>query len=223
MSINNFDTSSSGVNIELSIFMNECLAQSYYEEMVSKITLFGYDFYLFNTGEKYAFEEYTYKEFYRKNVWGISERFSYREFVEAFKINNGYQKWNKLTIESFESIVSYEMVDFDVNWRDRGFIVQDFLNNGYELTVTRGYSQGDAKYVVKRVDTCDSFVDNVFWDSPVYALLYLNSDEIDLTEYMSNLYDYDKSSLLEAVKDANWCTDIVYKFLSENLPLYVEY
>ena len=104
--------------------------------------------------------------------------------------------------------------------------------------ISRGYSQGDAVKVIilndkqGSYDWIDSeYVDNVLWDSPIYARLNITdnitgeSEEIYLDEYLDGIYSYDKDELLAAIKDSSLKQDEAFEhiieYLEQELPEYI--
>jgi len=99
-----------------------------------------------------------------------------------------------------------------------------------------GYSQGDVSYVYVpqqvlkdrclTVDTASSLrgeLQNLIYDAPVYARLFVDNDndEIYLGEYLSDNYYWDRDEVLQKIDLSHYNADqqkIIMDFLESNLP-----
>ncbi|AXH68375.1 hypothetical protein [Vibrio phage R01] len=227
--INNFDQSSTGVNLELAIFwdtdqsqrdFSECLERTkidtpdrYYGD-VFFFTDFGNDVIIENESKNYLVD-CDAKTLIKKAFAHVGG--DLREFLRDAEIST---KDNiDLILGQLESYFHYES-----NYLE-------FLSANFELDFhlyqTRGYSQGDAATVLiskkhENPEKLHEWIDHLFWDAPLYARLTVNDDqEIYLDELLTDRYTYDKDDLIEEFKKqhgeiAN--LDLLLEFLEENLP-----
>lgn len=70
----------------------------------------------------------------------------------------------------------------------------------YTLQRTVGYSQGDIEWVlIPSGDFDHGFIDHLFWDSPVYCRVEINGAEYYWDEICENEYDWDKEKMINYV------------------------
>jgi hypothetical protein len=220
MEINNFDTSTTGISIEFNGFMDGDLARMYFDENIKSIKAFGYPFYLVENDEK-PFKELTYKEFWQESTLLEPYGYSYREYVSIMH-DYGHSKHDKLEWSDIFYIIRDSMVDIKKRWYDRDEIFEGFLSDGYKFYVTRGYSQGDAEWVIIPDGYSTEYVDNLFWDSPVYARLTIDEEEVYIDEYLDDLYSWDKDKVIEGLKRDEY-SEVVIEWCEENLPDSLDY
>ena len=101
-------------------------------------------------------------------------------------------------------------------------IIKEYSSE-YDYMVTRGYCQGDVCVVLFKKDNKPSseFINNLFWDSPVYANLAIDGEDFHLDKYLEDAYIYDREKLLEKLKPD--LSEYVFEWLSRNLPKHLEY
>ena len=227
---NNFDQSSSGVNLELSCFFDTGMARSDFDENFERVerdaptgfygdvyfyTNFGSDVFLENDARNYKID--------CDSKTMIKRMFDYiggdlREFMRECEVNSK-DDVNAL-LGQFESYVAYES-DY-----------LDFLDKYFELDFviyqTRGYSQGDAATILIDRKTwhehIENWIDRLFWDAPIYARLEINGEEIYLDEDIDR-YDYSKDAIMynfeKSYKGKH--KGLIIEFLESELPGWPEY
>ena len=142
------------------------------------------------------------------------------ELIELAKELNWYDESEKLTKEGL--IDDLETIDIKSPFIDVCEIIKEYPSE-YDFMITRGYSQGDSCAVLFKKDNkpSEQYIDNLFWDSPVYARLSVDDKEFYLDEYLEDSYNYDREKLLEKIKPD--LSEYVFDWLSRNLPEHLEY
>lgn len=227
MSINNFDKSSNGTDLELVCFYDTEMAQTYFEDCIEIIQHGNYS--------RHTIAKYNQCG----ETWELSAEInpdSYRELTGL--VLNDYSGDIRVTVKDFYRCFGYmpskadhlsaiELSDFlGVDFLEFCEKYSDYLAPNFKAYKTRGYSQGDYALVYYPIDleySPENEIDQLFWDAPVYCQLEINGEEIYLGEYMKDVYSYNKDELLQAVKPLEWCNEYVYEWLVENLPEHPDY
>lgn len=245
---NNFDSASCGLNLELSIFKDTDQSQCLFSESFKILQHSGYgtntiaiytdcgnfsDDFSFSNSNEYIFTKADLVQAMKKSGLWDQETARYKGY-------NLYKDSKALLIEFAEEQCggSLDFADF----------LQENFTAKYETIVTRGYCQGDyaeviipSKTVLELEKQCgktftdiesewlSDYIDNLFWDSPVWARLEVNDQELYLDELIEDSYNYDKSQLLtkfNEVYNKDYSEEqfkIIADFLNTNLPEYPEY
>ncbi len=223
--MNNFDQSSTGLNIELSIFRDtdqsrhdfeECFniiqSESYRRHTIAVYTDFG------NIDPDFDFEDPANYDFTKKELVAAMKKASiWDQETARYK---GYDLYKA---------TKQELIEFakeEYNYSDFAEFLENFTPN-FVTIKTCGYSQGDYAEVIfskKVIDyleksclksfdellpSLETTVDHLFWDSPIYARLTVNDDEYYLDELLPDLYEYDKDKLIKQFEIVQ--TDLFYK------------
>ena len=204
MNVNNFDTDSNDVNIELSAFYDSFIAQQDFQECFEKVDVNAPDgFY----GDVYFFKCFDADTYVR-------ELLREAEITSSDTIRD--------ILGQIETHLYYEAE------------INDFYSKYFELDFhvyqTRGYSQGDAATILiskntQCLDYIKQLINHVFWDQPIYARLEVNDVEYYLDEN-TDRYDYDKDNMIEQFeKDHAGCEhfDQIVQFLNSELPENLDY
>lgn len=219
--MNNFDSNSSGINIEFSAFYDCGLSRMYFEE-----AFFSVD------NDKLVYCEDNFSDF------ELEYTFTKKELIQAwmdafypamttslflandFKTSMGF---------AISKATKQELIDY---MRGVAYYKQDWLEfcekagfkSNFDIVISRGYSQGDYKEVIvphklweclgvkrpKNVqDSLGSHIDHLLWDAPIYCRLTVNGEEYYIDQYLKDLYLWDKSEVIEIVKN---------QLTSDNLP-----
>lgn len=231
MTINNFDQSSSGVNLELSCFFDIDASQRDFQESFERVerdtpkgfygdvyffTNYGDDVFIENDARNYKIECDSKTMIKRMHDFVGGDL---REFMRECEINSKDDV--NVLLGQFESYVGYESeyLDFLDQYFDLDFIIYQ----------TRGYSQGDAVTVLIDKKTynerLESHIDHLFWDAPIYARLTINDDEDVYLDENIDRYDYDKDVMIcEFEKSYNGeYKSVIIEFLESELPESPEY
>lgn len=202
---NNFDQSSTGVNIETTACYDTTQAQ----------WLFTDNFKQLVTPIRYQQDgEWFYSDFDNTSPDDYAISFT----VKDQKALKDFMRDNEYKDETIKEIVEYDYnLDEICNYSKLvdefpflDFVVyhtetKDFVH--YNEYGTRGYSQGDyAKvyYIVPFGETCNEKalhdeIDRLFWDAPIYGRVYINDIEFAYDEYDLNTYEWDKSGFIDCV------------------------
>lgn len=238
--MNNFDQSSSGVNLELIVNWDCDRSQADFKECFHVLQHSGYRTHSIleyldfgNIDKSFDFKDLSNYDFTKK------------ELIAALKIG-GY--WDQSTAKNkgydLYKATKQELCDYliEASYYDNlaEFLADNFKPN-YKTITSRGYCQGDYSEIIFSKNAIDWLeketnktfadlkndlqieVDHLLWDAPLYARLTINDDhDIYLDELVNDLYSYDKDNLLLKFKNI-YCEnlenfDIIYQFLADNLP-----
>jgi hypothetical protein len=245
---NNFDSASCGLNLELSIFKDTDQSQRLFSESFKVLQHSGYrtntiavytdcgnfsDEFSFSDSNEYSFTKADLVQAMKKAGFWDQETARYKGY-------NLYRDNKALLLEFAEEQCggSSDFADF----------LQENFTAKYETIVTRGCCQGDyaeviipSKTILELEKQCgkafsaiesgwlSDYIDNLFWDSPVWARLEVNDQELYLDELIGDLYNYDKDQLLVKfieVYSKDYSEEqfkIIVDFLTSNLPEYPNY
>jgi hypothetical protein len=229
MKTNNYNTSTEKQDIEFVGMMDCDIARIYFEEQFKVIQHDGYRDravyeYLPGCGES--------------KVDSLSDLFDMgkitRKQFRQFAIEN-IQSENM----TFQDLV-YDMFQCYGNWKDYvgGFLAEqgwneiaregmpDLPHAKYDLIRVAGYCQGDYAYILVPLD-CEyevnrDYLENIIFSAPVYARLDVDGEELDLVEFLSDNYSWDKVEVIEGLKKAGQ-TEFVLQWCGENLPEGLDY
>lgn len=219
--MNNYDTSSTGDNIELSISYDNDLSSINFKSFLEgdgeyAVTRykFGRDSSFFVIGDvnkpMYTVTKLTkMKKDELIDLDGMYQLLCPYDYAEVTK-KELVDELAQVTINRY-----YEYITDNYSW---GNISNEIIHDYY---ITCGYCQGDATYVVNLnkafTKEYKQYIDNVFWDSPVRISLTVNDD--DLNEYFYNLneYEYDKDATIEVVKKLD-ISDNAKEWIISNIP-----
>ena len=236
MRIDNFDTSTTGTEIELSISRDADASRIDYEEAFKTYEYSGY--------------RTTHTVFYK----GWDDSVDVPESVDdCLDLTNVSQKearnWiveqNKSDYFTARDIVQHCQQFHDHDWLE--YLVEelselsivDCIRNEfpdigiqkYETTSATGYSQGDYTNVLydpsnfKNGTVPFDFFSNLIYNSPVYARVEIDGEEYYIDELLDDAYEWDKDSVAEKIRDAKWdgVSEESIDWICENLPEYPEY
>jgi hypothetical protein len=241
----NFDQSSTGLDIELSIFKDTDQSQRDFEECFNIIQQCGYHQHTIaaytdfgNIDPDFDFNDSTNYDFTKKDLIAAMK-----------KVNIWDQETAKYKGYDLYKATKQELIDFakeEYNYSDFAEFLENFTPNFVKVS-TRGNCQGDFAEVIfsKKVITylekecnkpfsellpaLETTIDNLFWDSPIYARIEIESQEYYLDELLPDLYNYDKDQMIAdfiRVYGSQFTEEklkIVVDFLSDNLPEYPDY
>lgn len=212
---NNFDTSSSGVNIEFAGSYDTWLGQQEFDENFSRIR-----------------DNNRHTAIFFYDDWGNIK--SPESIGEVCTIKKGTKKADILDLDYF-----YNESFSDIKRELLGKPLKDFtdfediltLRKGFETIETRGYCQGDCAIVL--IDTnalkkcwgkqpdikeLSEEIDHLFWDSPISARVTINSIEFNYDEYDLDRYDWQREEFAELVaKDSGVDKQTLLAILPEHL------
>lgn len=228
--MNNFDTRSTGVNLELNVFWDTDLSQNYFNESFHVLQYSGvrqHSILIYNwCGEldqsDFDFENldnYNLKSITNKNLlanirctfYGDSKDLKSDCLAYFDKYPNQLNKSELL--ELIENAFPYDYQEF----------LQENLTPTYQTLVSRGYSQGDYSEIIFTAELLDMMrqeltackemtdqeiaeyfqddIDHLLWDAPLYARLDIDDDEYYLDDIQKDRYSYDKDEIINHVKN----------------------
>ena len=212
--INNFDISSSGVNLTLIANKDSFISGQNFEDEIAEIKtgLYCYYYYLENGLKALTFNR---TDIY-KNAFNEWDK---REFIET---------WN-YWFDGSKVIEWDDLIRFlDDHSYHREFIekLAALLPEEWTIRTARGYCQGDANEVICKTDTNDlKDYENIFYNAPCYIRLDIDEEEYYLDEHLSDIYEFDKDQVIQGFIDNynGQHKDTIVKFLQDNLGDYLDY
>ena len=213
--MNNFDQSSSGVNIEMSLGYNEDSSRIYFEWFEESAARIRDGLWLYGDHDRLMFKKSQLNKMLKAELVELVEDCGQLYFAE------GHTKQEIIEVLEFMSIYDYyKGLDTEGNLR-----TTPYPHPYVHLT---GYSQGDSVEVImldqnlSDEDIAKSQVDlnQLFWDCPIYFELTVEGDvELELRndDVFESPYEYDKDKVIEAVK-AETTDQRVLTWLQDNLP-----
>ena len=230
--MNNFDQSSTGVNIELSVFRDICLSQLYFDDYFFKV---GDD--LIYSGDNFSdFEKgYTFTKPDLLVAWAEVE--SKNDFLENFRTKMGFG-YSKATKQDLIDYIQGELY-YKKDWLE--FCNKAGFKPNFDIVASRGYSQGTYSEVIvphsfweavgieKPSDVQQSLgsaIDNLLWNAPIHCNLEVNGKEYQIGYELKDSYEWDKEEVLKIVKRliapdfSESEQKIIMDYLVVNLPEY---
>ena len=214
--MNNFDISSSGENIEFFCSYDTSLAQSYYDDFERENTRlnFGRDNSLFLLGDASA-------PYYKKS------QFSTMSKKDIFELWLLYDFGNNVSINDYlahEYISDLLAVTIEQHYQQliANYTLHDIREHiTHDYYISRGYSQGDAVYIVSIDKPIDNglrrYINNILWDAPIYIYANINGLEFESDDFLADCFEYDKNVIYEKIYNFNIST-YAKKWLCDNLP-----
>lgn len=210
---NNFDTSTAGVDLELSCFADIGVSQDNFSDNFERINNSDTKFYFINYGQSPEFEGF----------YIISNK---RKFVNAlFNFDGVYLK----DIYTKKELLSWSGDELIREFED-DYDIEDFdgVKERYDCITATGYSQSDyiEVYVPKGNTWLTSeIVENLAFNAPIYCRLEIGSDEYYLSEGLESEYIWNRDEVLNYVEKTveHEKKDYIITWLEENLPEEPEY
>lgn len=221
--MNNFDVSSSGENIEFFCFYDSDLAQIYYDDFESENTRlnFGRDNSLFLIGDASA-------PYYKKShLMALSKQALYDLCMdyELLGYSAGLDDYKKSEYISDLLSISierhYQRLLANSTWHGLA------ENIAHDYYISKGYSQGDAVYIVSIDKPIDNglrrYIDNILWDSPISIYANINGLDFHTDDFMGDdFYKYDVDVIAENIARLP-ISDYAKAWLVKALPSYPSY
>lgn len=241
--MNNFDQSSTGVNIELlchwdadlsHIWADECFHTEWYEEAsllndrYSRVTLYQYvDHGNIKPLNLICESSYDCTKNDIKEAligeWGIEEL---RDQAQ-FRFDKNFSQLTKTELFDLVCELAYDAEEAIKFYYDN-------LTARYTVISCRGYCQGDYIEVViphtladvwgtelteQRIDDLAEQIGKLAYDSPLFCRVEVDGEEYDLTEQVKDLYNYDKEELIGIAKNMieHNKKDLIINWLNDNL------
>nr|MDT0250044.1 hypothetical protein [Endozoicomonas sp.] len=248
MHVNNYDMSSSGLNIELSCFRDCDLARwkfsnsfaynKRYDQWVfldcGNVNVEGFEKtfkVICSTRELFKL----YFEFVVNESLSVARIHDVTGFLRELNAHGADLPLRTCPVQSLLKAINSHSDDHKVYAE---FLEQHFEPEFFEV-VTRGYSQGDYARVIipgkvlldfgmaptqEKADGLEPEIHHLFWDVPLDCRIEIDGDEFDLTEYMDDPYDYNKADMTRLVEAhllgqfPKTMQRTIRKFLEDHLP-----
>ena len=220
--MNNYDISSSGENIDFFCSYDSHLAQIYYDEFESENTRlnFGRDNSLFLIGNVSApyYKKSQFTTMSKKDIfelWLLYD-FGYNVSINDYLAHEYISDLLAVTIEQH-----YQQLIANYAWHD----ISEHIAHDYYIS--RGYSQGDAVYIVSIDKPIDNglrrYIDNILWDSPISMYANVNGLEFCESDFLGDdFYKYDTEAISENIARLP-ISDYAKAWLVKALPSYPSY
>lgn len=230
--MNNFNFSTTGVNIEFSAQYDTELASMYFEDEFEVIgSERGIATKLFYTaGGEHKFsgsleDYYVYPE--GTNIREVLMQLfqwsgeSAADFVDIIDYVAGVNS-RKLSLDDINEVAKYV---FGSEYLD------EWLENVCESTLesigVHGYCQGDycKVYYHKEEKVNSGYLENIVYGTPVSGVIEIDNEEYYIDEMLSNNYSWNKGEVLEYMQAniEHSKKDYIMEWLNENLPEYLDY
>ena len=220
--MNNFDSSSSGENIEFFCSYDLDLAQILYNEFESENTRlnFGRDNTLFLIGDVSApyYSRLDLLALSKQALYDLCmdyELLGYSAGLDDYKKSEYISDLLNISIERH-----YQYLLANSTWHGLS------ENIAHDYYISKGYSQGDAVYIVSINKPIDNglrrYIDNILWDSPISMYANVNGSEFDTDDFLFYHYVYDTEAISERISRFN-ISDYAKAWLVKALPSYPSY
>jgi hypothetical protein len=251
--MNNFDASTSGVNLELNVSYDSDLSQMWFDESLTNIyrggisllneNYHGIDVWTYTNYRNLScdfnlddLENYNIKSVANKQLLNYL-RVTYYESSDGLK-EDTLHYFNKYPYQLNKG----ELLELAENILDSEDYINFLIENCkplYVVVSSRGYSQGDYVEVVipfaywegkaptgDQLQSMQTEIDNLFWNAPIRARLTIDNDsEFMFDEFMKDVYNYDQSELLKIAVDyiTHDNKQMIIDWLQVNLPDHPSY
>ena len=218
--MNNYDMSRKGEKIELNVEYDSDLSSIYYQDFLDGSD--GNEVYKIESSREvlaYLIGD-SDKPYYKKSQLAKMKK---AELIELWLTYDygyndyGYSKADLIAdLENTTIAKHYDFIFKQNNWLS----IKDYITHGY--FISRGYSQGDAVYIIDvgadyDVLACRSSIDHILWDTPISLRLSINDDDEFGYELLDDEYSYDKDNIIGNVNKLD-ISDYAKTWISENLP-----
>jgi hypothetical protein len=239
--MNNFDQSSTGLNITVSAFRDTDLSRFYFEEAFFTIKEGRKDLLVYCEGNFLDFEkEYSFTKEALKHAWNEYNNVAAKRATYGFSDKMGFS-YSKATKQDLIDFIKEELYE---NYEWVTFCDKARFKSNFDIVVSRGYCQGDCREVIvphkfwdivgipKPLDVQSNLgacIDNLLWDCPVYCRFEVNEQEFYIDQELKNSYEWDKVEALEIaakmIKDSFTSEEqgIIMDFLSSSLKTDLDY
>lgn len=231
--MNNFNFSTTGVNIEFSAHYSIDLSSMYFEdefEVIGRNKRGETSKLLYTAGGEYKFsgsleDYYVYPE--GTNIREVLIQLfqwsgeSAVDFVDTIDYVVGVNS-RKLSLEDINEVAKYIFGDeYFEEW------LENVCENTLESIGVYGYCQGDycEVYYHKGEKVDSGYFRNLVYGSPVSGSIGIDDEEYLIDEMLSDSYSWDKREVLEYMQANIEHSKLEYimEWLDENLPEYLNY
>ena len=223
--MNNFDRSSTGINIEVSVYADTFISQADWKDNFSEVAK-GIYFYT-DWSQNVALDESELKSVDYKNTL----KKSLLEWALLQDDWNYYTKTELRSLNKDELIGLFEEYMQYMDLEEAGDFASEqnvtLILDGYEIISTRGYSQGDYAEIVipNGLEGIQQTIDHLFWDAPISYSIEVGDDAdvgYVVSEAVECLYEYDADVVMDILrkhfyedKDRDYILDTIEQLLPE--------
>lgn len=202
---NNFDMSSTGINIECCAHWDTDISRCYYEDSFDTLWINNRTSIAFSKSlgnPEYVYEVADFNVHLKHNIIELLE-----EYADSWY---DWKTWPKKdVVKELENI----KIKYLPELLDKGIVS---IKKGYKAVVSYGYSQGDRTLVI-----CDEYltrkdVDHLLWDCPVYAMVTINGRDYMYNDLATDEYEWDKKEFINYIVD-NYTEKEGHKYIKEQL------
>lgn len=208
--MNNFDASTTGLNVELNCFRDTDLARFWFEEQFTCVSRDSFS--LLNTGYR-GVNIFVYQspdfELFNLDNWIVPTKVKLHDLMLTKLFNGCTGTFNTETKDQYGKLsyklTKLELLEFLSGTYEEdlhSFIVEN-LKPKFKVVSSRGYCQGDYVEVIYYPDnlgtTEDLDFDNELWDTPVYCRLTINGEEFYIDSEMKDRYKYNEYEIASII------------------------
>lgn len=247
--MNNYDQSSTDVNLNLSCFYDLDLSRHYFNECFNKddhaLTQYGsndvYHYIDYGNIEVMDLASIDSYKATKKDILAIYDNLEVFNFLGGvYNLKDGASEYLE---KPFSKLTKSDLVEYleyllPVDGLIKAY--QEYLTPCYEIVSIRGYCQGDYAEIVvpdhywefiranKTEDALNKLKDyfsNLFYDAPLYCRLTIDGDDLYFDEYIQDQYSYNTYELLAIANDVIKHEKKAYilEWLEDNLPAYPDH
>lgn len=216
--INNYDQSSTGINIELNIHYDCDLARNELEDFIQE-----------------------------PEVLALRDRRGCIDYIVlAPDLSTPYLSLSALRRMTKEQLTVLQLMNFGTGYdytkqelidelsrvTKADYLTELHRNTPYrDLPYTynvNGYSQGDNcrvydMYPEGKAPYDREYINHLLWDAPIYGTLSVNGEEYYIDQYLDNSYEYDTEALLRNLADHTELSPEALQQIEKLLPSELEY
>lgn len=242
--MNNFDQSSTGVNLSLYCFWDTGLSQMWFNDTMTnlhyndfsmlKANYCSVNLYLYTSYSEFT-DNFDLLDLSNYDLKSVTKKQLLTSISSSFYDSSDYLKED--SFHYFEKY-PYQLTKlelFELVENAFPYDYQDFIKNNltplFTVLPTRGHCQGDyAEVLIPEVLTKEqeksyqNEIDNIFWNTPLSCTLVIEEEDFNFDSYLNDVYYYDKKELLTIAEKeiTHEKKDLIISFLSDNLPEYPE-
>ena len=220
--MNNFDTSSTGINLELNCFFDidhsqhnfreNFKADPYSDDLWHFIDYGNFEAIDLDDLSNYDLKSGTIKQI-KENLYILYSKFIGSKYSTSNFLQNDFKH---IMNSNYSDARKSDLIEFASEGLEQ-MQYREFLKNTftplYEVIKIRGYSQGDQADIVlsnkiiedHSFECKDKFLSlmkdqftNQFYSAPLYCMLEINGHEYPLDQEIQDCYNYDKNEIIKA-------------------------
>ena len=232
---NNFNTSTTGVDIEFSVFADSFRSQEEFNNTFKTVV----------ESDNRSYGLYHYTSWGEEEEVGLSDlkaldyKNNTKHCLLTYALGEDWNYYSKTEIRAMKKQELIDLIESDsvLDYMDLNEIEEWASDNSfgigldnYEIIKTRGYSQGDMAQVLVRNELLDAelrtLIDHLFWDAPTVYTLVIDGEDYYIDEHIEDSYEYDADEVYKICKKLfaeHEKRDVILGFIKENTPEYPEY